>query len=151
MTQHVTWLLIYGREKAKSKVKVKLLLLYIAFTIIQYSRALYNSITPSSQAFFFSFLWAYSYTACSLTVGASDVFIAFMTEVPILHLGEVLYLRYRVWLLQISGYFKNSTSIVLQQCKNKVKFQRKGSGIVFKFSRHCLNCRKWSLMKRQRY
>ena len=37
------------------------------------------------------------YTACSLTVGASDVFIAFITEVPILNLGEVLYLRYRVF------------------------------------------------------
>ena len=40
----------------QSKVKkVKLLLLYSAFTIIQYSRALYNSITPSAQAFFSPF------------------------------------------------------------------------------------------------
>ena len=38
-----------------SKVKVKLLLLYSAFTIIQYSRALYNFITPSAQAFFSPF------------------------------------------------------------------------------------------------
>ena len=37
----------------KVKSKVKLLLLYSAFTIIQYSRALYNSITPSAEAFFF--------------------------------------------------------------------------------------------------
>ena len=76
--------------------KVKLLLLNSAFTIIQYSRALYNSITPSAQAFFSPFGRIF-HTACSLTVGAPDVFIAFITEVPILHLGEVLYLRYRVF------------------------------------------------------
>ena len=38
------------------------------------------------------------FTQCAaiLTVGVSDVFIAFITEVPILHLGEVLYLKYYV-------------------------------------------------------
>ena len=82
--------------KCKVKVKVNLLLLYSAFTIIQYSRALYNSITPSAQACIFFSFWAY-YTACSLTVGVADGFIAVITEVPILHLGEVLYLRYWVF------------------------------------------------------
>ena len=78
------------------KVKVKLLLLYSAFTIIQYSRALCNSITPQLRQAFFS-PFGRIVQACSLTVGASDVFIAFITEVPILHFGEVLYLRYRVF------------------------------------------------------
>ena len=34
---------------------------------------------------------------------------------------------------KISGCFKNSTSVVLQQCQNKANFQRKGSSIVLKF------------------
>ena len=39
---------------------------------------------------------------------------------------------------KISSCFKNSTSIVLQQCQNKVSFQGKVSGIVLKFSPHFL-------------
>ena len=34
---------------------------------------------------------------------------------------------------EISGCFKNSTSIVLQQCHDKASFQRKGSGIISTF------------------
>ena len=34
---------------------------------------------------------------------------------------------------KISGCFKHSTSIVFQQCQNKVNFQRKGSSVVSKF------------------
>ena len=34
---------------------------------------------------------------------------------------------------KISDFFKTSTSIVLQQCQNKVRFQREGSGVVLKF------------------
>ena len=34
---------------------------------------------------------------------------------------------------KISGCFKKSAPIVLQQCQNKVSFQRKSSGIVLKF------------------
>ena len=34
---------------------------------------------------------------------------------------------------KISGCFKNSASIVLQQQQNKISFQRKGSGVVLKF------------------
>ena len=37
---------------------------------------------------------------------------------------------------KISGCFKNSTSVFLQQCQDKVSFQRKGSGIVLKFSQN---------------
>ena len=33
---------------------------------------------------------------------------------------------------KVSGCFKNNTSIVLQQCQNKVNFQRKGSSVVVK-------------------
>ena len=39
---------------------------------------------------------------------------------------------------KISGRFKNSTFIVVQQCQNKVSFQRKGTIIVSKFSLHLL-------------
>ena len=35
---------------------------------------------------------------------------------------------------EISGYFKNGSSIVLQQLQNKLSFQRKGSGIELTFS-----------------
>ena len=34
---------------------------------------------------------------------------------------------------KISGCFKNSTSIVLQQCQNQVRFEKKDSGIILKF------------------
>ena len=50
---------------------------------------------------------------------------------------------------KISGCFKNSTSIVLQQCQNQVSFQRKDFGIVSKFSPHFLKGRQYSLMNRQ--
>ena len=43
---------------------------------------------------------------------------------------------------------KNSTSIVFQQCQNKVSFQRKGFSTVLKFSLHVLKGRKCSLMNR---
>ena len=35
---------------------------------------------------------------------------------------------------EISGCFQNSTSLVLQQCQNKVSFERKDSGIASEFS-----------------
>ena len=35
---------------------------------------------------------------------------------------------------KVSGYFKYCTSIVLQKCPNELSFQRKGSGIVLRFS-----------------
>ena len=44
--------------------------------------------------------------------------------------------------------FKNS-SIVLQQCQNKVSFQGKGSDIVLKFSLHLLKGRKCSPMNQK--
>ena len=34
---------------------------------------------------------------------------------------------------KICGCFKNSTSFVLQQCQNQVRFQRNGSAAVLKF------------------
>ena len=34
---------------------------------------------------------------------------------------------------KISGCFKNSTSIVLQLCQNRISFQRKGSSDVLEF------------------
>ena len=34
---------------------------------------------------------------------------------------------------KISGCFKNSTSVVLQECQNKVNLRRKGSSIVLRF------------------
>ena len=34
---------------------------------------------------------------------------------------------------KISGCFKNSTSVVLQQCQNQVSFQINGSGFALKF------------------
>ena len=61
------------------EVREENVLLCGALTIIQYSKALYNSITSSAHAF-----------ACSLTVGASDAFITFITGLSHLHLGEVL-------------------------------------------------------------
>ena len=43
---------------------------------------------------------------------------------------------FRLWQRKgkISGCLKNSTSFVVQQCQNKVSFQRKDSSIVIKFS-----------------
>ena len=49
---------------------------------------------------------------------------------------------------KISGGFKNSTSIV-QQCQNRSSFQRKGCGIVLKFSLNFLKGRKYFLMNRK--
>ena len=37
---------------------------------------------------------------------------------------------------KISGGFKNSTSVVLPQCQDKVLFQRKDTGIISKSSSH---------------
>ena len=34
---------------------------------------------------------------------------------------------------KISGCFKSNISIVLQKCRNKVSFQRKGSSVVLNF------------------
>ena len=34
---------------------------------------------------------------------------------------------------KISGYLKNSASVVLEQCKNKVSFQGKDCSVVSKF------------------
>ena len=46
---------------------------------------------------------------------------------------------------------KNSTSIVLQKCQSQVSFQRKGSGIVLKFSFNFLKGRTCSLMNKEHY
>ena len=39
---------------------------------------------------------------------------------------------------RITGCFKNRTSVILQQCQNKVSLQRKDSSIVSKFLRNLL-------------
>ena len=52
--------------------------------------------------------------------------------------------RQNKWLLQ------NSTSVVIQQCHNKVNFQRNGSGIVYNFSVQFSKGRKCSFMNRER-
>ena len=39
---------------------------------------------------------------------------------------------------KVSGCFKNSSSLVLQQCQNKVNFQGKDSGIVLRFLQNFL-------------
>ena len=50
---------------------------------------------------------------------------------------------------KISTFFEDITSVVLQQCQNKERFQRKDSGIVVKFSLHFFKGRKCALMKRE--
>ena len=46
---------------------------------------------------------------------------------------------------------KNSNFIVLQQCQNKVNFQRKDSGTVLTFSPNHLKDRKCSLMNTKHF
>ena len=50
---------------------------------------------------------------------------------------------------KINGFFKNSTSVVLQQYQNILSIQRTGSYIALKFSLPFLKGRQCSLMKRQ--
>ena len=45
----------------------------------------------------------------------------------------------------------SSASIVLYQYQNKVNFQKRGSGIAFKFSLHCKEGRQCFLLKKQHY
>ena len=50
---------------------------------------------------------------------------------------------------KISGCFKNSISVVLQQCQNKISLRRKGSDTVSKCSLYLFKSKKCSLMNRK--